>query len=121
MGTKIDGKKRQSHYDSAVNLLIFSSLLQVLVRHGNQSDYSPLPLSSSLHLQHTDNAIAISARLVHPCEYPSAVTPAIGPVKAEIKANTKPKAERQINMIPKIRIILLLPFLKKDLCFHRPY
>lgn len=62
-------------------------------------------------LNKTVNAIAIRARLLHPCENPLAETPAIGPAKTETTANIKPNAERQINIIIRFRIAPLLIFL----------
>jgi len=70
--------------------------------------YSLLPLLSPLNK--TANAIVINARLVHACENPSAVTPAMGPAQADIIANTKPNAARMINTISRLRIVLLLYF-----------
>ena len=77
----------------------------------------------SLDLPYRDNAIAISARSAHANENPSAVTPkAIGPpAKDVITANTKPKAERQINIIWKFFIVILpLPIIKFYVLLDRP-
>ena len=79
------------------------------------SDYSSPALSFPSHLQHTHIAIAIRARLEHARENPSAGTPQIGPPRiAEITATTKPKADKQINTIPRLRIIpsFLSPYIR---------
>jgi hypothetical protein len=54
--------------------------------------------------------MAINARLLHPCENPSAVIPAIVPANAEIIAKIKPKEARHTNTILKLRMIILLSF-----------
>jgi hypothetical protein len=56
--------------------------------------------------------MAIKARLVHPCENPSAVMPTMVPANDEITASIKPSAAKQINPIEIFPIALLL--LKAD-------
>lgn len=69
-----------------------------------------LSLGAPFYLSHMPNAMEISARLVHPLEKPSAVTPIIEPAKLEMTANTKPRAERTINTIAKLLIASSFPF-----------
>jgi hypothetical protein len=77
----------------------------------------------SFDLPYRDNAIAISDRSADANENPSAVTPKkTGPqAKDVITANTKPKAERQINIIWRLlMVILLLPLIKFYVPLDRP-
>ena len=62
-------------------------------------------------LKNTDNAIPISARLVHALEKPSGDISIIGPVtNTPITANMNAKAERPINDIISFCIVPLLFF-----------